>query len=79
MGEPADKVSSLRTGDVVLSGCAYLLLERRHVTWLTWESSGLWWSWRVLNMHFHEEIMMLENVIESWDVLKIGSLYNRIR
>lgn len=48
----------------------YLLVERFHATWPTWESAGRFWQWRHVDLETGDVSCGLENALEHWHVVK---------
>lgn len=70
----AHEAPSFRAGQVLTRSNGddplYLLIERGWRLWPTWESTGKWWQWRIVDLLTGEESWVLENSIERMIVLR---------
>ena len=73
MGERVNKRAAFKVGDVISAylsgGGMYLVLERRHDYWPTWQSEGLYWQWKLADLETGETHWALENAIDFYHVL----------
>lgn len=75
MGERANKRPAFKVGQVIThahpKAPLFLLVERFHATWPTWESTGKWWQWRYVDLETGESEQGLECALELWDVVVV--------
>lgn len=72
-GESPRKKAPWKVGQVITTrgdGKLYLLLERKHAPWPSWESLGRFWQWRRVNLETGVEAWELENALEHFSVVE---------